>query len=340
MKKIRIVHYGIGHDHSPQYLDAIKEYPDVFEILGVCEPNEKMREECGHFDAYKGLKWLTEEEMFKLDGVDAVMVEAHDLDLVKYAQKCADRGWHIHMDKAAGVDIEAFKKLLRTVKEKNLVFQMGYMFRYNAIIKYALEEKRLGHLGEIYHMDAFMNTRHPRDKREWMSHLPGGDMLYLGCHMVDMILLFQGIPNRIIPLNKNTGLDGLDYPDECAAVFEYDKGVSFVRASAVEVNGYGRRQVVICGSDKTIEIRRLEAPTIARVTDIKNAATYAEKSEKMRVEQNSILERYYEMMLDFAAFVRGEKENPYTLEYEYTLQKLVLAACGMDIDYKKCDLFD
>ncbi len=147
------------------------------------------------------------------------------------------------------------------------------------------------------------------------------------------------MPNRIISLNKSTGLDGLHFPDECAAVLEYDRGVSFVRASAVEVNGFGRRQIVICGSDKTIEISPLEAPAIARVTELENAATYSDKSEKMRVEQRSILERYYEMMLDFAAFIRGEKENPYTLEYEYQLQKMVLCACGEDIDYKSDDLF-
>ncbi|GHU81130.1 hypothetical protein AGMMS49992_34310 [Clostridia bacterium] len=34
------------------------------------------------------------------------------------------------------------------------------------------------------------------------------------------------------------------------------------------------------------------------------------------------------MMLDFAAFIRGEKRNPYDYEYEYQLHKLVLAACG------------
>ena len=39
-------------------------------------------------------------------------------------------------------------------------------------------------------------------------------------------------------------------------------------------------------------------------------------------------------MLDFVAMVRGEKENPYTYEYELEVQKLVLAACGYDIDYK------
>ena len=42
-----------------------------------------------------------------------------------------------------------------------------------------------------------------------------------------------------------------------------------------------------------------------------------------------------EMMLEFAACIRGEKQNPYTYEYEAQLQRLVLAASGYDVDYKE-----
>ena len=34
------------------------------------------------------------------------------------------------------------------------------------------------------------------------------------------------------------------------------------------------------------------------------------------------------MILDFAAMVRGEKENPFSYETELHVQQLVLAACG------------
>ena len=32
-KKIRVVHYGIGHDHSPQFLECILKYPEIFECI-------------------------------------------------------------------------------------------------------------------------------------------------------------------------------------------------------------------------------------------------------------------------------------------------------------------
>ena len=42
--------------------------------------------------------------------------------------------------------------------------------------------------------------------------------------------------------------------------------------------------------------------------------------------------RYDKMMLDFASFIRKEKENPYTYEYEFGLQKLILKASGVPFD--------
>jgi hypothetical protein len=40
--------------------------------------------------------------------------------------------------------------------------------------------------------------------------------------------------------------------------------------------------------------------------------------------------RYEEMLRSFAAMVRGEKENPWSLDYELELFKVILRCCGMD----------
>lgn len=182
-----------------------------------------------------------------------------------------------------------------------------------------------------------MNTCFPKDKREWLSGLPGGDMLYLGCHMIDLVYWFWGVPNKIIPLNKSTGADGVDCVDNACAVFEYDKGVALIRASALEVNGFGRRQFVVCGKNATYEINPLEGPPKTKITDIENSYTYGNYAKETVLEGFTNAMRYEEMMKDFASYVRGEKQNPFTLEYEYQLQKLILAACGQEIDYKTFD---
>ena len=44
-----------------------------------------------------------------------------------------------------------------------------------------------------------------------------------------------------------------------------------------------------------------------------------------------MFDRYDKMMVNFAEMVRG-KENPYTYDYELALYKLVLRACGKDVE--------
>ena len=45
--------------------------------------------------------------------------------------------------------------------------------------------------------------------------------------------------------------------------------------------------------------------------------------------QSEIFQRYEDMLYAFAAMVRGEKTNPYTLDYELELFKVILKCCGV-----------
>ena len=83
-------------------------------------------------------------------------------------------------------------------------------------------------------------------------------MFYLGCHLVDLIYSIQGNPKNIIPLNKCSKIDGVESEDFGMVVFEYDNGVSFAKTSAVEMGGFERRQLVVSGTKKTVELKPLE----------------------------------------------------------------------------------
>ena len=339
MKKIKVAILGIAHDHCTGKLDCMKKYPEIFEIVGIVEPNPENVEIFGKKESFQGLKWLSEEEFSRLDDLDAVIVESEELKLVEYAQKCVDRGFHVHIDKPAGEDIGAFETLLRTAKSKKLIVQMAYMYRYNPAIKYCMELVKSGKHGEIYEVDAIMDTEHSKEKREWLGNFKGGIMFFLGCHMVDMVVQFMGMPKKIIPYNKKTSFNNVDAIDHGFAVFEYEKGISTVRSTSTEINGFGRRQLVICGSEGTIELKPIE-------TNIWDQYTYMNISTRDMTKNKeyydtkkvfppfAISGRYDDMMIDFAAMVRGEIANPYTYEHELAVQKAILAACGFDIDYK------
>ena len=331
MKKIKIGQIGIGHNHGAAKAADLRRLSQLFEFAGLVIP-EHDSEYFSRRDLkeYKDIPVMTEEELFAIPDLDAVIIETCVPHLVPTAQRAIDRGLHIHLDKPAGENIAEYEKLLEDAKAKGLAVQMGYMYRYNPGVLYALEQIDSGALGDIMYIDAHMSTGHDADFRKFLSQFKGGTMYIFGCHLIDLIVKIKGKPEKIVPFNTNSGQDGIDFPDNCAAALIYPDGTSWVRTSSVEINGWGRRQFAVCGTKGTIEIKPIESPM--KVTE-----AYADKAKSWKdihfdVEPPKQEHRYINMLTDFAKMIRGEGENPYTYEHDLYVHKATLAACGFDIE--------
>ncbi len=334
MSRIRLGHVGTLHDHSSAKLACVRKYPGMFEVLGCVAESPEREKELRDHHSYRGVPFCSREELLAKKP-DAVLVEGFEHTLVEEALFWVRHGIHVHIDKPAGNSVETLQELYREAERNNVVVQFAYMYRYNAAVLDCLKKIDAGMLGEIYEVDAIMDTYHPKEKREWLSNFRGGILFFLGCHMIDLVYRIQGLPDAIRPFLRSTGFDGVDSVDHAFAVFEYPKGISTIRATSTEVNGYGRRQLIVCGSEGTYEIEPLEAPTHAFFIPKAESSTFADRRVEVELPPFDPLCRYDDMMKDFAAFVRGEKKNPYTAEYEITLEKLLLYCCGdTAIDWK------
>ena len=339
MKKIRIAQIGINrYSHGGDIFRTLKSLPELFEIVGIALVEDE-RETCeAQLWRVAGYPELTVEQILSDPTIDAVSVETDEIHLLKYAQMVADAGKHIHLEKPGSQDVAAFEKLVETVRKQGTVLHLGYMYRYNNYISDAIARARAGEFGDIFTVEAHMSRWDDAVCREWLSTFKGGMMFYLGCHLVDIILQIQGEPKRIIPLNKSTGRDGVDAEDFSFAVLEYPNGISFLRASGAEVGGGERRQLVICGTEKTVQI----APLEVSIKDDPNiiAEIYSKRIERIKTDENGHVDskefisthagRYDKMMRSFAAYVNGERENPYTYDYELTLFRTVMKCCGLE----------
>ena len=92
--------------------------------------------------------------------------------------------------------------------------------------------------------------------RQELAKYPGGSMFELGCHLIDPLFHLLGIPSNVTAFNRQTEKDGL--LDNTFAVFEYPKATASIRSALVEVDGFRRRQFVVCGDKGTIRIMPLE----------------------------------------------------------------------------------
>jgi predicted dehydrogenase len=324
---IKIGQIGIGHNHGEGKMLAVRKFPELFEVVGFAEEKEEWIKKRGNLKGYEGLNRYSVDEL--IDKCDAVMIETDVWDLTNTAQKCIDAGKHIHMDKPASGSLEEYKHLLNTAKDKNLVVQLGYMYRYNPAVQKCFELIDDGKLGEIYSINAEMSTFHPTGYKKWLTNFGGGIMYILGCHLIDLIVYIMGKPDRVTSFLKHTGMDGIDLSDNNLAVMEYKKALARVFVSSVEVNGFGRRQLMVSGSKGTVNICPLERPTVMTYSDTEIAdKTYADRKILLPVEDNSSTGRYDEMMKDFYHYIKGTKDNPFSYEHEYAVQEVLSEIIG------------
>ena len=331
MKKIRIAQIGLNkHSHSVEILESLLRLED-FEVVGICYPENEKERLPAKVEKHPELKEMTLEEILNDPTIEAVAVETDEIYLTKYATMALKAGKHVHMEKPGGRELDAFEEMIAAAKESGKTFHTGYMYRYNPYVIDLLEKAKDGTLGEVISVDAQMSCWHQPEVRQWLQDLPGGMMFYLGCHLVDLIYRLQGQPKEIIPMNTCSGWDDVTALDCGMAVFRYENGVSTAKTYAVERGGFARRQLVVTGKRMTVELNPLEwyvpgTPNLQTTRYIRYNKKWLEWNEPEKLEP---MNRYDPMMTGFAQIVRGERENPYTPDYELELFKLVLKACGV-----------
>ena len=332
MKRIKIAQIGTSdYSHGNLIWESLIKQTDVFEVVGYALPEQEEEKFPLKMKVFEGYRKMTVDEILNDPTIEAVVIETEEKYLTKYALLAARAGKHIHMEKPGGLSLEEFEALIATVKETEKVLHLGYMYRYNPYAQELIAKAKSGALGEIINIEAQMNGMFPPtdEARQWLSAFKGGIMFFLGCHLIDLILQIQGMPEEIIPLNCATRINGTDSEDFAIVLFKYKHGYSFAKTNAAEVGGYIRRQFVVCGTNGTVELKPFEIA--AGHSNVFTRAKYSlseTKSTPITETISDTFNRYDDMMTAFARYCNGETKNPYTLDYELELYKTILKSCG------------
>lgn len=334
MERIKIGQIGVCHEHAAGKINTLRRMPELFEIVGVVDDRQSRSVKFAGSDLkpYEGLNWLTQEALFATPGLQAVMVETPNDDLVSTAFSCAQRGLPMHMDKPGGRDLASFKRLLDACETRNLPFQMGYMFRSNPAFQWCLKAVRAGWLGEIFEVQASMSHNYGGDPyQHYLAHFPGGIMYNLGCHLIDFVVALLGRPERISPFLKSVSGDPVDAMNNCVTVLEYSHATATMRACSREVQGLGQRQLKICGTKGTAVLCPLERfdgqPLLLNLTLSEDCQEYPAGNHV--VDFGVKRDRYEDQLMELAKLVHGKIINPYTYAHDYLVHDVVLAASGL-----------
>jgi predicted dehydrogenase len=264
--KIKIGQIGTGHPHASGKMKAIRKYPDIFEVVGIAEPDAARRKAAEKHSAYKGLTWMREGDLLSTPGLQAIAVETAVRDLVPTAQRCIHAGKHIHLDKPAGESMKACRQLHADAVERGLTIQMGYMFRYNPGFEFLFEVLKDGWLGEVREVTGMIGKKMGDGGRKDLATFPGGGMFELACHLIDAVVTVLGEPTSVTPFNHQTQPEKDGFLDNQMAVLNYPKAIATVRCNHVDPLGTQRRQFSVTGTEGTLNIQPLEAAQRVRST--------------------------------------------------------------------------
>ena len=327
--RLRLGQVGTAHAHAAGKLQSAKALTDLFEVVGVAEPDEAQWRTVSTQDAYSDVPQMSLERL--LPQVDLVLVETDIDELLPMGLRCLQAGKHIHLDKPAGTSLPEFQELIELARTRGLQVQMGYMYRSNPAFQFLFQAAELGWLGEIFEVHAVMSKQVGVAERLKLARYRGGSMFELGCHLIDALVHLMGAPARVVPFNRQTYASSTnefvgELYDNCLAVFEYPRATATIRSSLVEVDGGKRRQFVVCGTQGTVSIRPLE-PAKLELTLDKPVAEF--KRGTQSVVLPAMKGRYDEELRSLAAAIRGEKPLAQDYDHDLMVHRCVLQASGM-----------
>jgi predicted dehydrogenase len=324
--RIKVGQIGVGHGHATKL--SVYRRSEDYEVVGIVEPDARLREAARSKEAFQDLPWMTREQLLNHRGLQAVLVETRVRDLLENAEASVAAGLHVHLDKPAGESLPRFRRILEAAAKKDRWVQMGYMYRYNPAVVRLREALRRGWLGEVFEAHAVMSKVVGPPERDALAGYRGGMMFELGCHLIDLLVGLLGAPEKITPYARHSSTRDDGLRDNMLAVFEYPRATATVRSSALEVNGFERRHLVVCGTEGTFHIQPLDDPS-ARVAFSAPRGPYRKGYQVLTFPRYT---RYVDDAADMARVIRGEKAPDFTAAHDLAVHEAVLRASGLPLD--------
>ena len=317
VKRIKLGFLGATYSHFAGKLDVVRKGSD-FELVGVADDSEAGRQAIQKF----GVKGVTQQEL--LEQGQVIAVESDVRDHARHGLMVLKAGKHLHLEKPPGATLAEVEQLVALARDKKLVLQTGYMWRYHPGFQKIFEAVRQGWLGDVFLVRATIHNHLAAGRRAEWDEFKGGSLFELGSHLIDAIVRLMGPPKAVNSFLRQHG-KGAHLNDNNLAVFEYEKAWALLVNTALQPTTTPQRSFEVLGTNGTATLRPIEPPSL-EIELVKAAGPYAAGAQKIPMPK---YERYEGDFAALAAAVRGLRPLPDALEVEAQVQEALLRASGM-----------
>ncbi len=314
---------GTSHSHALGHLESIRDSQN-YHFVAAAEPNSKLLEQARANPRWAGVRWATVEEILADETVDVVCVEMDPFDALPYSLAAVRAGKHTKIDKPPGVNLGLLERIYSEARSRNVVVQIGYVYRYNPAFRLARRALDERWLGPIRSASCQMNDMQTPESRKRLDRYPGGQMYEICCHMIDALIWLMGPPHRVSSVLRQSKPGQDQFEDDVIGTFEFDSAVATVKSHTRD----GERHFYLFGECGSIQIDDPDRPRVRLVLSEPHGGFRA-GSQEVDVGPSR---RYLPDFDDLAGAIREQRwVEHFTPEHDLAVQRALLQACGMGV---------
>ena len=315
---------GTQHSHLSGKLKAMQNSPD-YEVVSICEPDAEVASRAQKNPMYKGLKWVSREELLGDSSLRLIVAECRPWEAIECARHVISAGKHLHLEKPPGNQWAPFKELVEEARRKKLRFQTGYVWRGHEGINAAIAAARQGWLGDVFMVRGTMNSDRTPDGRAIEAKYRGGSLFELGGHVIDRVVDLLGRPKKVTSWLRHDTSIADSLADNTAAVLEYDRTLAFIFSSARMYGSGDHRSFEVIGSDGTFVVNTESNPPRMRVAMRKAQGPYKAGWQQIELKPQP---RFLGDFQELAQSIKTGEPLRLSYDHELNLHETLLRASG------------
>jgi predicted dehydrogenase len=328
MARVRMAQFGTKHGHADGKLTALRSNPRV-ELAGVFEPDVERRRELAREDGpYRGVRWFDDvREMLADPTIVAIASEGRNDESLEQTEEIVRAGKHVWYDKPAGENWEQWRRIVALAEARNVLIQMGYMFRYHDGFQRIAQWVQSGLLGDIFAIRAHFSTCISEPAREVIARHTGGIFYDLAGHMLDQIVWLLGRPLEVTAFLRNDSGVVPGFQDNTLGVFAFERAIAYVDIAAMETPPTARRFEVY-GKQGSAIMEPFEPARAIRLclAEARDGYVHGEQLVPLQVQTRQTL---YDLELEaFRATIEGERPPERAPAHDLLAQETLLRATG------------
>ena len=239
MKLLRVAVVGIGW-WSDVLADACKRSKS-FDIASCFTRSPDKR--AAFAAKYKCAQAESYDAILKDPSIEAVINTTPNNAHLETTRQAAAAGKHVFLDKPIANTVAEGLEIARICEKAGVVLALGYQRRRESHFRWIKAEIDAGRFGRLVQAEG--NISRDRlgkiDLTSWRyqaSGMPGGVMLQIGIHYVDVLEMLMGPVKRVSGMSNQLVLPG-DNPDVANLILEHDSGaISNLTASYASASEY------------------------------------------------------------------------------------------------------